>query len=265
MKPPYPSKQNSCCTSHLLLIPSYNTGALLENTVAEALQQWLPVWVVIDGSDDGSETLLQPLQAQYPDSLQVIKYSENKGKGAAILTGITQAKQQGFSHVLTMDADYQHPASFIRKFMRSSVECPDAMILGEPVFDDSAPMIRVKGRQISNWWANLETLGWGIHDSLFGMRIYPINDLIAVMHSTRWARRFDFEPEIAVRMSWRKVPVINIATPVRYISTEEGGVSQFKYGRDNVLLTGMHIRLFAGFLLRLPKLLLHKKKGRRLG
>ena len=102
-------------------------------------------------------------------------------------------------------------------------------------------------------------MSWGIHDSLFGMRVYPIADLIAVMHSTRWARRFDFEPEVAVRMAWRGVPVLNIATPVRYISKQEGGVSHFKYGRDNVLLTGMHLRLFLGFLLRLPKLMLRKK------
>jgi hypothetical protein len=61
---------------------------------------------------------------------------------------------------------------------------------------------------------------WGIHDSLFGMRVYPIQDLMAVMHSTRWARRFDFEPEIAVRMAWRAVPVLNIPTPVRYITKE---------------------------------------------
>ena len=245
--------------SHLVLIPSYNTGKLLGNTVAEVLQQWSPVWVIIDGSDDGSESLLKPLQLQYPDSLVVIVLAENRGKGAAILEGIIQARQKGFSHVLTMDADYQHPASFIRKFMQTSIANPAAMILGEPIFDDSAPMIRVKGRQISNWWANLETLRWGIHDSLFGMRIYPVEDLIFVMNSTRWARRFDFEPEIAVRMAWRGVPVINIVTPVRYISKQEGGVSQFKYGRDNVLLTGMHIRLFCEFLLRLPKLLLRKK------
>jgi len=244
--------------SHLLLIPSYNTGRLLQDTVTEALQQWLPVWVIIDGSDDGSEKLLQSLQTQYPDGLRVKKYDENKGKGATILAGILQAEEQGYSHVLTMDADYQHPASYIKKYMQISAANPKAMILGEPLFDDSAPMIRVKGRQISNWWANLETMGWGIHDSLFGMRVYPIADLIAVMHSTRWARRFDFDPEIAVRMAWRGVPVINIATPVRYISAQEGGVSQFKYGRDNVLLTGMHIRLLAGFLLRLPGMLLSK-------
>lgn len=247
------SDKKQLSNSHLVLIPSYNTGQLLKITVAEALQQWLPVWVIIDGSNDGSEALLKPLQLQYPENLTVSVLTENKGKGAAILEGILQAREQGFTHVLTMDADYQHPADFIPKFMQSSMDRPEAMILGEPQFDDSAPMIRVKGRQISNWWANLETRGWGIHDSLFGMRIYPIADLIAAMQSTRWARRFDFEPEIAVRMAWRDVPVINILTPVRYIPKEEGGVSQFKYGRDNILLTGMHIRLFVGFILRLLK------------
>jgi len=251
-------------TSHLLLIPSYNTGALLKKTVAEALQQWLPVWVIIDGSDDGSEALLKPLQEQYADALVVLVFTENKGKGAVILEGITQAREAGYTHVLTMDADYQHPASHIKQFMQVSLDKPDAIVLGEPQFDDSAPMIRVKGRQISNWWANLETMGAGIHDSLFGMRVYPIADLLAVMHSTRWARRFDFEPEVAVRMAWRGVPIVNITTPVRYLSKQEGGVSQFKYGRDNVLLTGMHIRLFLGFLLRFAKLLLGINKGSRL-
>lgn len=244
--------------SHLLLIPSYNTGKLLKKTLAEALQEWRPVWVIIDGSDDGSELLLKPLQEQYGDALVVMVLAENQGKGATILKGISQARDAGFTHVLTMDADYQHPASFIKKYMQLSMDQPKYMLLGKPRFDESAPMIRVQGRRISNWWANLETMGWGIDDSLFGMRVYPIADLIAVMHSTRWARRFDFEPEIAVRMAWRRVPVINIATPVRYISAQDGGVSQFKYGRDNVLLTGMHIRLFFGFLWRLPDFLLRR-------
>ncbi len=247
---------NTVSNSHLVMIPSYNTGQLLKITVTEALQQWLPVWVIIDGSTDGSEDLLIPLQEAYPDTLVVLKIANNQGKGAAILTGIKAAEKQGFTHVLTMDADHQHPANYIQRFMQQSIDKPEAMILGEPIFDASAPMIRVKGRKISNWWANMETLNAGIHDSLFGMRIYPINDLIAVMHTTTWARRFDFEPEIAVRMAWQGIAILNIATPVRYIAKEEGGVSQFKYGRDNILLIGMHLRLLVGFLLRLAKGLL---------
>lgn len=241
--------------THLVIIPSYNTGAILEKTIREVLQHYAPVWVVIDGSTDDSPALLYALAKQYPQSLKVIHLPENIGKGAAILTATRQAQAQGFTHVLTMDADHQHPAASIAHFMQLSVKYPQAMILGKPVFEASAPALRVQGRRISNGWANLETLGWGIGDSLFGMRLYPIADLIAVMESTRWARRFDFEPEVAVRLAWRGVPMINLDTPVRYLRKEEGGVSQFRYLRDNILLTGMHFRLFFGFLLRLPLLL----------
>ena len=102
---------------------------------------------------------------------------------------------------------------------------------------------------------NVETLWGGIHDSLFGFRIYPLHELKVVMDSSFFARRFDFDPEVVVRMVWRDTPVINIPAPVRYLSPEEGGVSQFKYLRDNLLLTWMHLRLLVGFLLRLPMLI----------
>ena len=241
--------------THLILIPSYNTGSILAKTVREILDQWHPVWVVIDGSDDRSDELLEPLQAEFPDALQVISLANNIGKGAAILKGIVKAQQQGYSHVLTMDADNQHCAEAIDGFMKASAQAPDSQIFGKPIFDESAPALRVQGRKISNAFANLETLGWGIHDSLFGMRVYPIQPLRQVMESTLWARRFDFEPEVAVKLAWLGVPVINIATPVRYLSEQEGGISHFNYLRDNTLLIWMHTRLLLGFILRLPKLI----------
>ena len=78
------------------------------------------------------------------------------------------------------------------------------------------------------------------------------------MESTRFARRFDFDPEVAVRLAWRGVPIANLPTPVRYPSAEEGGISQFRYLRDNSLLTWMYLRLLFGFLARLPHLLSRK-------
>ena len=68
-------------------------------------------------------------------------------------------------------------------------------------------------------------------------------------------RHFDFDPEAAIRLSWRGVKVVNLSAPVRYFSTDEGGVSHFRYLRDNILLTWMYTRLFIGFVLRLPMLL----------
>jgi len=235
-----------------VLIPSYNSGSLLRTTVAGALLEWGDVFVVIDGSTDGSDEDLESLGGA---GLRVHRLAQNCGKGAAVLEGIALAQAEGFTHALTMDSDGQHPADHIRRFMETGKAHPGALVLGEPVFDASAPALRVNGRKLSNWWANLETGWWGIHDSLFGMRLYPIAPLLEVFSKTAFARRFDFDPEVAVRLCWSGVPVINLKTPVRYLTAEEGGVSQFRYLRDNTLLTGMHIRLFFGFLLRLPALI----------
>lgn len=239
----------------VILIPSYNTGRILGETVIGALASGFPVWVVIDGSTDGSAETLRPLEGPDHPEFRLIFLETNSGKGAAILHALRETMRAGFTHVLTMDADGQHPAAQIPVFLKLAAAHPEAAIFGRPVFDASAPALRVNGRKISNFWTRLETLGWGIDDSLFGMRLYPAADLLAVMQSTRYARRFDFEPEVAVRLAWRGVPVINLPTPVRYPSKEEGGISQFRYFRDNTLLTWMYSRLLLGFLLRLPRLL----------
>ena len=240
--------------SHLVLIPSYNPGPGVVATVLGARAQWSPVWVVVDGSTDGTDKLLQNMAANDP-GLKVLVLPRNQGKGSAVLAGIEAAAAQGFTHALTMDSDGQHPAELIPAFMAASQAAPDAMVLGKPVFGAEAPALRVNGRKVSNGWANLETLWMGVGDSLYGFRVYPIAPLARIMRSNLFMRRFDFDPEAVVRLCWAGVRPINIDAPVRYLSAEEGGVSHFKYLRDNVLLTWMHTRLFLGFLIRLPMLL----------
>lgn len=248
-------------TRHAVLIPSYNTGATVYETVRAARAQWSPVWVVVDGSTDGTAEGLQRL-AEADAQLRVIVLPRNQGKGAAVLAGLQAAREAGFTHVLTMDSDGQHPAGLIPQFMARSVEHPDAMVLGKPVFDASAPLLRVRGRRISNGWTDLETLNAGIGDSLYGFRVYPIEPLMAVMKRQPWMRRFDFDTEAVVRLAWRGVAPINLPAPVKYLTAEEGGVSHFRYGRDNALLTWMHARLMLEFLLRLPVLVW--RRARRL-
>jgi len=240
-------------TTHLVLIPSYDPGPKVIDTVRAALAQWSPVWVVVDGSTDGSALRLQELAATQT-GLRVLVLPHNEGKGAAVLHGMRAALQAGFTHALTMDSDGQHPAEKIPGFMQASLMAPATMVLGLPIFDASAPNLRVKGRKISNWWANLETLWSGIGDSLYGFRVYPMAELELIMRRQRWMRRFDFDAEAVVRLCWSGVRPINLSAPVRYFRPEEGGVSHFRYLRDNALLTWMHSRLFFGFLIRLPML-----------
>lgn len=248
--------------THLVLIPSYNTGARLFATISEARSFWDTVWVVVDGSTDGSGRALERLAESDP-GLRVLVQPRNRGKGAAILAGLRAAQASGFTHVLTMDADGQHPAAAIPDFMALSRENPTALILGVPVFDASAPLLRVIGRRVSNWWANLETLWIGLGDSLFGFRVYPIAELREVMERSRWMRRFDFDAEAAVRLCWRGLRPLNQPAAVRYFGREEGGVSHFNYLRDNLLLAWMHTRLVLAFLPLLPLLLARRLRSFR--
>jgi len=238
--------------TQLVLIPSFNTGAILFDTVAEALKFARPVWVVIDGSTDGTGEILEE-RGRGDANLAIFRRPSNGGKGAAVLEGLRAAARAGFTHVLVMDADGQHPAALIPEFLALSSQNPEAMILGVPVFDRNAPWVRVAWRRVSNFLTSFETFG-AIGDSLFGFRVYPVGALLAVMEAGSRMRRFDFDPEAAVRLSWRGVRAINRLAPVRYPSAKEGGVSHFRYGRDNLLLTLMHARLILEFLMRLPKL-----------
>jgi glycosyltransferase involved in cell wall biosynthesis len=251
--------------THLVVIPSYNTGPAVLRTVRAARAAWAPVWVVVDGSTDGTAEALAAL-AEADAGLRVLVLPRNGGKGAAVRHALRLARDEGYTHALTMDADGQHPASCIAAFMAASLVSPGAMVLGVPRFGPDAPLLRVRGRRVSNWWAGLETLWTGIGDSLFGFRVYPIQPLLAVMARTCWMRRYDFDAEAAVRLCWRGVGIVNLPAPVRYPSAEEGGVSHFRYGRDNALLTWMHVRLMLGFLPRLPQLLWRRaRQGRGAG
>ncbi len=193
-----------------------------------------------------------------PD-LHVLVLPRNQGKGAAILHGLREAHAHGFTHVVTVDADGQHSADHIETLVELSHAHPEAMVLGVPVFDASAPTERIVGHRIAKFWSDLVTLWSGVGNSLFGFRVYPIAPLLRTFAETRWMRRFDFESEAAIRLSWRGVPVVNVPTPVRYFRREDGGVSHFNYLRDNILLAFMYARLLAALPLRLPGILARRR------
>jgi glycosyltransferase involved in cell wall biosynthesis len=233
--------------THLVLLPAYNPGPRLRAVVAEVLRHWQPVLVVIDGSTDGSEQTLLDLAPTEP-ALTVLRLPRNAGKGAAVLAGARVALARGFTHVLVMDADGQHPAASVPEFMAASHAAPAAMVLGRPIFPPNIPLERLHGRKLSTGLVRLEVLGPGIADPLFGFRVYPLAPLLAVLGPRRGGRRYDFDTEAAVRLTWAGVPAINRAAPVRYFSRAEGGVSHFHYARDNATLVWLHARLLAELL-----------------
>jgi len=227
----------------LVLIPSYNSGRALVSTVREVIVQTsLTVLVVIDGSNDGSEKAVE-LLAENQEQLRLLKKERNEGKGAAVRSGLLAVAAEGYTHVLTMDADGQHPAEKINGFFQLAEEHAEAMVLGKPVFDETVPVERLYGRKLSVWIVQLETMSRAIEDPLFGFRIYPVDALLKVMCNPRRSNRYDFDPEVAVRMYWSGVPAINVPAPVKYLSQAEGGVSHFHYLRDNFRFLLLHAKL----------------------
>ena len=240
--------------THGVIIPSYNSGALLIETVRAVLEVWEPVVVVLDGCTDGSS---QRLAEAFPkrEGLCVIELSQNVGKGAAVLVALLYAKKMGWTHAAVFDSDGQHEASDLPRFMEASKRHPNALILGDPVFGEDAPWLRVWGRRFGNWWTHVETLWGGVKDSLFGFRVYPVKESLEILSSIRGGRRFDFDTQLAVRLYWAGFQPLNLATRVTYRSGASGGVSHFRYLRDNLLLIGVHFWLVIGALGLLPRLL----------
>jgi glycosyltransferase involved in cell wall biosynthesis len=234
--------------THLILIPSYNPGPRLAATVREALACWHPVWVVVDGSTDGSHLAVEALARSEP-GLRVIHRPRNGGKGAAVLTGAEAALAAGFTHALVMDADGQHPAERIADFMAASGSASTALILGRPVFGPEAPLVRLQGRKLSVALVRLEIFGPGVDDPLFGFRVYPLAALVRVLQETGGGRHYDFDAEAAVRLAWAGTLTVNLPARCRYLSPAEGGISHFHYLRDNLWMIWLHTRLIATLLL----------------
>jgi len=229
--------------THLVMIPAFNPGRLLAETVGEVLSRWSDAWVVVDGSTDGSHEGLG-----LRTGLRVITLPVNQGKGAAVLAGAREAVAAGFTHALVMDADGQHPADRITDFMAASAHQPEALICGMPIFGPDAPLVRLYGRKLSVGMARLETSGNAAADPLFGFRVYPLAALIGALGRTTGARRYDFDPEVAVRLAWAGTPAVNIEAACVYVPREKGGVSHFRYLRDNLRMVSMHARLLAALM-----------------
>src|SRR5690606_7671316 len=103
------------------------------------------------------------------------KHTRNRGKGAAVKTGFCYARILGFSHAIQIDADGQHDSAAVSQFVEVSKSNPDTIICGHPLFDESAPKVRLYGRKVTDFWVALETLSFAVKDSLCGFRVYPLD------------------------------------------------------------------------------------------
>ncbi|MDR5754211.1 MULTISPECIES: glycosyltransferase [unclassified Caballeronia] len=241
--------------SACIVIPIYNHKDAIAGTVAQLRRHGLPIIVVDDGSDEPTQRVLAQLAADHDGALTLLRLPVNGGKGAAVMAGLRAARRAGHTHALQIDADGQHDAADVPRFVDAARAAPQAVILGQPVFDESVPASRLYGRYVTHVWVWIETLSLSIRDSMCGFRLYPLDTACALIDSVKLPTRMDFDIAILVRLHWRGLAFHGIPTRVTYATD---GVSHFDVLWDNVRISAAHTRLVAGMLARLPLLLARK-------
>jgi glycosyltransferase involved in cell wall biosynthesis len=229
-----------------ILIPCYEHGSTVGAVVAGLASSGLPCLLVDDGSSPATREVLEGLAKRHA-FVEVLRSSENQGKGAALKLGYRVAAERGWDGVIQLDADGQHDPADVPRFARVMQSQPGTLILGVPVFDASVPRARLYARQLSRILVWAACRSRVIPDPLCGFRGLPLAATLAVLDGVQTGDRMEFEPEIAVRLVWAGVPVATLPTHVVYLP---GGLSHFSFARDYPLLASLYLRLLAGMLSR---------------
>ncbi|MDD5462674.1 MAG: glycosyltransferase family 2 protein [Methylococcales bacterium] len=241
-----------------IIVPVYNHEEAIPYVMAKLKTYGIPCLLVNDGSSAVCSKVLTECALLNPEWINLFNRPENGGKGAAVLDGFKEALRLGFTHALQIDADGQHDFNDISKFLETSRLNPNAMILGNPIFDKTVPKGRLYGRKLTNLWIWINTLSFAIADGMCGLRSYPLAAVERLISTTPIGKRMDFDIDIVVRLYWQGLKVINIPTAVKY---PYDGVSHFKLWRDNLLISRIHARLFLGMLIRIPQLLIRNRRS----
>ena len=242
-------------TKTVAVVPVYNHGETVGDVVATLRGYGLPVILVDDGSDTFTARILDTIvstKQAFGTSVKLVRLPENRGKGAAVMTGIHSAYGYGASHVLQVDADGQHGLEVVPRFLDASAQNPDAIIAGSPLYDAMVPCLRFYASRLALVLVWINTLSRRIAGPMCGFRLYPLTKMMAILPTMTHARHMNFDSEIAVRLDWENVPFVNLPVAIRY---PLGGLSHFRVVRDSLRILAMHVRLFFGMIRRLPDLL----------
>ncbi len=202
-----------------LIIPTYNNERTLSGVIEKALDYCPDLIIVNDGSTDRTSEILE----LHSDKIDLISFEKNKGKGAALRSGLQLAIKKGFHYAISIDSDGQHLAEDLPQFFAAIRDYNGDLVLGaRDLLAEGAPKKSSFGNRFSNFWFWIET-GIKLPDTQTGFRAYP---LISLKNTRFYTNKFEFEIEVLVRSAWKGINIVSI--PVRSIYDQEERVSHFR-------------------------------------
>lgn len=187
-----------------IVIPAFQAERTLAAVVRDLRREGLglPVTVVDDGSIDRTAEVARALD------VGLVRHDYNRGKGAALRTGLAVAREAGFDVVVSVDADGQHPAPAVRHVLEADGD-PGALVLGvRNLVGAGAPRDSQFSNGISNFFLSWFS-GKPLADTQCGLRRYPVAGTLALRAR---ADGYAWEAEVVLRavragMVVREVPV----------------------------------------------------------
>lgn len=221
-----------------VLVPAFDCARTIADVVRGAFRHCAHVLVVDDGSSDGTAELARAAGAE------VIRHDANRGKGAALRSGLIRLLAQGFTHAFSVDGDGQHLESEMQRMLDLSHASPGAIVLGARRIAPEQEVAPIKrfGNDFANWWVSLAA-GREFRDTQTGFRIYPIE---ATLDLGVQAERYQFESEVLILAARRGVGIETCEVAVFYPPPGER-ISHYAPWLDTVRI----ISTVVSFLVRL--------------
>jgi glycosyltransferase involved in cell wall biosynthesis len=205
-----------------VIIPTYNHGSRVLAVIADARRLGLPIIVVDDGSTDDTWSKLTTC-----NGVQALRHKRNRGKGAALLTGMRAAAARSARWAVTLDADGQHRAHDATNLLAAIPDGQRPIVIGRRRVMAEAPWTSRAGREFSNFWVWVAGAPW-LHDTQSGLRIYPLPETLTL--GVR-ARRYQYEIEVLAKAAWAGASILEVPVEVIY-QRGAARISHFKPGLD---------------------------------
>lgn len=199
------------------VVPTFDNAGTVLAVLRGVLERIGTVFVVDDGSTDGTGELLRGLSREVGGGLRVLTHGRNRGKGRALVTGFRAAREEGFTQAVTIDADGQHYPEDIGAFLEVAARHPDAMLIGSRNLSaDGMPGGNTFANRFSNFWFRLQT-GVRLPDTQTGFRLYQLGRLGNMRLLTS---RYEAELAMLVSQCWKGTEIIPV--PIRVYYPPEG-------------------------------------------
>jgi predicted LPLAT superfamily acyltransferase/uncharacterized protein (DUF2062 family) len=230
----------------IVVIPVYNHSGTVIEVIQSCLSEVSYDILVVDDASDISVQELYSKVDNVSDRVRFLRHEKNRGKGAALQSAIQVTVAEGYTHMITVDADGQHLASDMPKMIEAAQQNPWALILGDrQMKTQNVPKSSVFGKAFSNFWIKYETDSQ-VGDSQSGYRIYP---LFFVQTMSFRCQRYDFEIEVLTRLIWNNVKVVSVPISVVYFPGDLR-VTHFHKIKDNLRLVVLNTVLVTSSLLK---------------